>query len=154
MPVIFDLVRQVNVSDVTFDSGKFSNINVSIPEPMIDTSELKLNSETNGVDVTSDQITAYAQADFKYTYAVLLTATGQANITFNKVKIEAQLNAGTQEVSPSGELVPKISCGKYNIIYNPDDVVITFSSGISSSIANALVNYLKASILQDVMKQV
>jgi hypothetical protein len=123
MPYIFTILQNLTIPEVDFDGGYMKNILVEIPQPPVENVAIKFDNANNGGELTCNDATAHMTADFHYKY-LFITVDGKADIHVNKAGVDVEIDAGTQEGTPSYELAPKLTTQKIAINLNPDDIDI------------------------------
>ena len=136
-----------------FKGGWFKNITVNIPAPLANDTRFVFQSGSNGIELVSEQLKMYLDADFRF--KEVITVDGRADIVIKKLSIDFEMDFGVQKGNDTDELAPKISIPKVVINVDPKDIDIKLSGGgLVTKIAAILIPLIKGTIIPEVIKQV
>ena len=152
VPIVFDFIKDVQIPEIDITDGKFTNLDIHIPQPDINNVAMNLNSATNGVELVANQLTTTITSDFTFKY--IITVSGKADIKIKNMGVDLELGLSTQPGTPSSELAPMLKVDKSAITINPDDVDITLSGGLVTKIANILIPLIKSSLIPQIVSTV
>lgn len=153
LPYIFENIGDMHIDEVDFDGGYLKNIDVHIDQPASQNVKFNFLNADNGLGLLVNGAVSEINADFKYKWS-FITVDGKANIKLKNIGVDVEIDAGTQESTPSYELAPKLDAKKFNINVNPDDIDITLTGGLVAKIANILIPLLKNSVIPQTLQQV
>jgi hypothetical protein len=85
--------------------------------------------------------------DADFSYKMLITVTGKADIVIHKLGLEIQMDVDTQHGSHSSEFAPHINVPKVNVNIDPADIDIKLSGGLVTRIAGIFIPLIKSTII-------
>ena len=91
--MLFAEIGDVKIDEVDFDGGDLTNIEFKLEEPTLDTFKFNLRSDTNVVEIQTDDLGIHVTADFKYKKGLIHTH-GRTEIKVDKVNLDLQLMMG------------------------------------------------------------
>ena len=151
-PIIFNYLKDIKIPEIDITGGKFTNLDINIPQPDTKNVNLNLDSAKNGVELKATGITTTMTSDFTFKY--IITVSGKANIVIKNMGVDVEFGVTTQPGTPASELAPLLSVAKSLITINPDDVDIKLSGGLVTKIANILIPLIKSSLIPQIVSTV
>jgi hypothetical protein len=151
-PFIFKSLADIKIPEIDISGGKFTNLDIKIPQPDLSNVNMILDNAKNGIELNAKGISTAMTAAFEFKY--IITVDGTADINVKNMLVDVELALGTQPGTPGSDLAPKLTVVKTNININPDDVDIQLHGGLVSKIANVLVPLIKSSLLPAIVTQI
>jgi hypothetical protein len=152
VPYIFNIIKDIEIPEVSFDGGYLKNIAIHLPQPPISDITLNTDHATNGAELIANEVTAVLTADFSYKYYI--TVSGSAKVNVKKMGIDMEIDVSEQPGTPSTEMAPKLKVQKSEININSDDLDVTLSGSLVAKIASVFIPLFKSTIIPLVVKQV
>ena len=144
-PLVFSKLTDLKIAEIDVSGGKFTNLNINLPQPSLNDITTKFDGANNGIELVVDNATGTITADFSYTY--LITVRGTASIDIKKLGVDFDLGFDTQPGTPSNELAPKLKIVKSDISINPADIDVTLSGSLVAKVASLVIPLIKSSVI-------
>jgi len=151
-PLVYSKLQNLVIPEVDISGGKFTNLQISLPQPALNNINVGFDGANNGVELTVAGASGEIKSDFTYTY--LITVNGQADIKIKNIGVDFDLGFDVQPGTPSTELAPKLKVVKSNVTINPADVDVTLTGSLVAKIAGLLVPLIKSSLIPSIVATV
>jgi hypothetical protein len=151
-PVIFKYLKDIQIPEIDISGGKFTNMDIHIPQPALDDINLTMDSANTAIELNAMKIETTATSDFTFKY--IIKVNGQADITIKNMSVDAKLGISTQDSAISGDVAPKLIVDTLKVNIDPKDVDVKLSGGSVAKIASVLIPLIKNSLIPTIVDTV